>query len=307
MWPVGRRVKEDLTTYVQVSPDNLRPSRETVMFVSHAPRLSRVELLPELQLYLFDPSVGLFDPAGGEYRSDRPPPFWGFAWAGGQAVARYVLDHPETVRGRRVLDLACGSGVVAVAAAKAGAAQVRAVDVDPAALAAVADNARANGVRVEGIDRDVLSDELVDVDVVLAGDVFYSKAMADRVDAFLRRAMRAGMRVLVGDPGRGYLKSSLLEPLVTYDIPVLTLSKECHPSAPLSSSSESRRRRGNESDIVSAGESGSSFCPEFPASCRCCGKLGEDLPLPGVNPRPGHHRPTAVVGRAHQRCRGDPR
>ena len=79
--------------------------------------LSQVEFLPELRLYLFDASVGLFDPAGGEYRSDRPPPFWGFAWAGGQAVARYVLDHAETVRGRRVLDLACGSGLVAVAAA----------------------------------------------------------------------------------------------------------------------------------------------------------------------------------------------
>src|SRR5258705_12467550 len=107
---------------------------EMRMTVNSGPRLSRVELLPEIQLHLFDSSTGLFDPAGGEYRSDRPPPFWAFAWAGGQAVARYVLDHPETVRGRRVLDLACGSGVVAVAAAKAGAAQVRAVDVDPAAL-----------------------------------------------------------------------------------------------------------------------------------------------------------------------------
>jgi predicted nicotinamide N-methyase len=190
------------------------------MTVNSGPRLSRVELLPEIQLHLFDSSTGLFDPAGGEYRSDRPPPFWGFAWAGGQALARYVLDHPETVRGRRVLDLACGCGVVAVAAAKAGAARVIAVDVDPGAIAAVKENARANGVRVEGVARDILPEPLVDVDVVLAGDVFYSKAMADRVDGFLRRAVRAGARAIVGDPDRGYLKSSFLQPLATYDIPV---------------------------------------------------------------------------------------
>src|SRR5258706_4703364 len=109
-------------------------------------RLTQVEFLPELRLHLFDASTGLFDPTGGEYRSDRPPPFWGFAWAGGQALARYVLDHPEIVRGRRVLDLACGSGLVAVAAAKAAAAHVVAVDVDPGALAAVKDKTRADRV-----------------------------------------------------------------------------------------------------------------------------------------------------------------
>ena len=182
--------------------------------------LSQVEFLPELRLYLFDASVGLFDPAGGEYRSDRPPPFWGFAWAGGQAVARYVLDHAETVRGRRVLDLACGSGLVAVAAAKAGAAHVVAVDVDPGALTEVKANARANGVRIDCLERDILAGPLVDVDLVLAGDVYYSEAMADRVDGFLRRMARAGAGVLVGDPDRGYLKSSLFRPVATYDIPV---------------------------------------------------------------------------------------
>jgi predicted nicotinamide N-methyase len=183
-------------------------------------RLSRLEFLPELRLYLFDPSMGLFDPAEGEYRSDRPPPFWGFAWAGGQALARYLLDQPEVVGDCRVLDLACGSGLVAVAAAKAGAAQVVAVDVDPGALVAVRDNARANGVWVEAVASDILSEPVPDVDVVLAGDAFYSKAMADRVDGFLRRASRTGARVLVGDPDRGYLKSPYLQPMATYDIPV---------------------------------------------------------------------------------------
>jgi predicted nicotinamide N-methyase len=188
--------------------------------VSVAPRLSRVEFVPEIQLYLFEPTLGLFDPHGGEYRSDRPPPFWGFAWAGGQALARYLLDHRDTVRGRRVLDLGSGSGLVAVAAAKAGAAHVTAVDVDPAALSAVADNARANHVQVEGALRDVLMESLSDVDVLLAGDVFYSEQMAQRVDGFLRRAGRAGVRVLVGDPDRGYLAGGHFQPLATYDIPV---------------------------------------------------------------------------------------
>lgn len=188
--------------------------------MTHELRLGRIEFLPELLLHLYADSVGLFDPAGGEYRSDRPPPFWGFAWAGGQALARYVLDHPEAVRGRRVLDLACGSGLVAVAAAKAGAAHVAAVDVDPGALAAVQENARVNGVEVACVERDILPEPVADVDLVLAGDVFYSKAMAERVNGFLGRAARGGARVLVGDPGRGYLNDSLLRPLATYDIPV---------------------------------------------------------------------------------------
>ncbi len=188
--------------------------------MSVAPQLSRVEFVPEIQLYLFDPSLGLFDPDGGEYRSDRPPPFWGFAWAGGQALARFLLDHPDTVRGERVVDLGSGSGLVAVAAAKAGAAHVTAVDVDPAALAAVARNAQANDVRVTAAPRDILADSLSDVDVLLAGDVFYSQQLAQRVSGFLRRASRAGVRVLVGDPDRGYFTGRHFHPLATYDISV---------------------------------------------------------------------------------------
>jgi predicted nicotinamide N-methyase len=183
-------------------------------------RLSTVEFVPEIRLYLFDSSIGLFDQNGGEYSSDRPPPFWGFAWAGGQALARYVLDHPETVRGARVLDLAAGSGLVAVAAAKAGATHVLAVDVDVAAMAAIEDNAGVNDVTVEAVARDILGESVSDVDIVLAGDAFYSAAMAGRVERFLRRAVRDGARVLIGDPDRGYLADGALSPLMTYDIPV---------------------------------------------------------------------------------------
>jgi predicted nicotinamide N-methyase len=178
-----------------------------------------VPYVPEIRLYLHDPSTGLWDSTGGEYRSDRPPPFWAFAWAGGQALARYVLDHPDAVAGQRVLDLGSGSGLAAIAAAKAGASEVRAVDVDPDAVAAAERNARTNGVTVTGVLADVLDDR-ADADRVLAGDVFYSKAMADRVRAFLRRAHRDGARVLVGDPDRSFLPVQLLEPLATYDIPV---------------------------------------------------------------------------------------
>jgi predicted nicotinamide N-methyase len=133
---------------------------------------------------------------------------------------RERVGHPALVAGRRVLDLAAGSGLVAIAAAKAGAASVTAVDIDPLSLAAVAANASANGVTVAGLDRDVLDTE-PDADVVLAGDVFYSREMATRMMAYLRRAHRGGATVLAGDPGRAYLPRSGLRELAAYDVPVV--------------------------------------------------------------------------------------
>jgi predicted nicotinamide N-methyase len=201
--------------------------------------LGPVPLTPELQLYQADEPIGLWELTEGtfgeatgaaadepavRYRSDQPPPFWAFAWAGGQALARYLLDHPETVRGRRVLDLASGSGLVAIAAARAGAARVRAVDIDPLALAAVEVNAQANDVSVLGLLADVLDTDAAGIDgpadVVTAGDVFYSKAMADRVLRFLRRAARGGAEVFVGDPARAFFPSGVFEPVGAYDVPV---------------------------------------------------------------------------------------
>ncbi len=174
--------------------------------------LTPVPLTPEISLHLAGPGVGLFDATGGEYRSDQPPPFWAFAWAGGQALARYVLDHPETVRGRRVLDLATGSGLAAIAAARAGAAEVAAADVDPAAVEAAHRNAAANGV--------TLAAAVARPDLLLAGDVFYSPGVAEQMRRELLTARNAGTRVLVGDPGRGYFPDRLFDRLADYAVPV---------------------------------------------------------------------------------------
>ena len=184
-----------------------------------------VALVPELSLVQADADTGLWTLSGGEYRSDQPPPFWLFAWAGGQALARYLLDHPETVAGARVLDLASGSGLVAVAAARAGAARVLAVDVDPDALAATALNATANGVQVDLEQADALDpaagwDTRLASDVVLAGDAFYSAALSRRVLALLRRAHRQGATVLVGDADRGHLPTAAFTRLAGYQVPV---------------------------------------------------------------------------------------
>src|SRR4051794_2679620 len=191
------------------------------------PRLSTalmpVPLVPEISLHLVDQPVGLFDLTGGEFRSDEPPPFWAFVWAGGQALARYVLDHPETVAGKRVHDLATGSGVAAIAAARAGAAQVAATDLDPAATAAALRNAAANGVTVgDTPDRP---------EVILAGDVFYSPTVAPRMTEILRTARRNSIEVLVGDPGRGYFPERLFTPLAEYVVPVPAALEEAESLA----------------------------------------------------------------------------
>lgn len=153
---------------------------------------------------------------------EEAPPFWAFAWAGGQALARYVLDHPDVVRGRRVLDLATGSGLVAIAAARAGARHVIASDSDARARVAARRNATLNGVGLDVVG-DLVSEDAadvaLDVDVVLAGDVFYEQPMARLVLDFLDEAAGAGIDVLVGDPGREYLPRKRVTPLATYDVP----------------------------------------------------------------------------------------
>jgi predicted nicotinamide N-methyase len=151
-----------------------------------------------------------------------PIPFWAFAWAGGLALARYVLEHPDEVEGRRVLDLGTGSGLVAIAAMLAGAAVVTAADIDPFAEAAAGLNARANGVRIAFVGRDLLEDEPPDVEVLLAADTWYEGPLAERVMPWLRTAARRGTRVLVGDPGRRYLPPTGLMPLASYEVQTTT-------------------------------------------------------------------------------------
>jgi predicted nicotinamide N-methyase len=154
-----------------------------------------------------------------------PPPFWAFPWAGGQALARYLLDQPDCVRGRVVLDLASGSGLVAIAAAVAGAASVTPSDTDPLAVAAITLNAGVNRVQLEPTVGDLLGapgapGRPVRADVVLAGDAFYDRDLAARLLPFLERASRAGATVLVGDPGRAYLPRDRFTQVAAYDVPV---------------------------------------------------------------------------------------
>ena len=148
-----------------------------------------------------------------------PPPFWAFAWAGGQGLARYILDHPSTVTGKRVLDFASGSGLVGIAAAKAGAASVLAADIDPFCTAAIRLNAEANqvSIRHSGADCVGMDDGW---DIVLAGDVFYDKPFADRLVPWFERLSARGAEVLIGDPGRSYLPAHRLMPLAVYEVPV---------------------------------------------------------------------------------------
>ena len=179
-----------------------------------------VPFVPEVTLWQADEPIALWEKTEAQ-GVVQPPPFWAFAWAGGQALARHVLDHPDLVSGRSVLDLATGSGLVAVAAALAGARPVTANDIDPLSLAAAAVNAEGNGVAVETVEADLLDGGPDEYRVILAGDVFYSREMAGRVLPFLRRAAGAGCLVLVGDPGRAYLPADGMVERATYDVPVV--------------------------------------------------------------------------------------
>ncbi|WP_432432032.1 class I SAM-dependent methyltransferase [Aestuariivirga litoralis] len=146
-----------------------------------------------------------------------PPPFWAFAWAGGQALARHVLDHPETVRGKRVIDIASGSGLVAIAAMKAGAAHVLAADIDEFSVAAIELNSAANGCAIEATAEDLLAKTAPPCDVILVGDMFYERELAGRCFAFLQAAKATS---LIGDPGRSYLPKEQLIQVASYSVPV---------------------------------------------------------------------------------------
>jgi predicted nicotinamide N-methyase len=155
---------------------------------------------------------------GGE-DDDPPPPYWAFPWAGGLALARHILDRPETVAGRRMLDLGAGSGLVAIAAAMAGASAVSAAETDRYGLAAIGLNATANGVAIAAIAGDVTGGPPPDVDLVVAGDVFYEQALAEHMTAFFDRCRTVGIDVLVGDPGRAYLPHPRLQLIAEYAVP----------------------------------------------------------------------------------------
>lgn len=190
-------------------------------FIKKNTRLQSTNLVPELNLHLADESLPIWEKTEEELGGmNLPPPFWAFAWAGGQALARYIFDNPDLVAGKRVLDLGSGCGIVSIAAMKAGAASALAADVDAFAAVAAGVNAEANGVAFETTERDLLDGSAEGFDIVLVGDLFYEKRLSERVIAFMRKALEAGLPVLVGDPRRSYFPKDLFDCIVQYDVPV---------------------------------------------------------------------------------------
>ena len=189
-------------------------------FILENTRLQAPPHTPELTLHLADevtPIWKLTEEALAEI--GLPPPFWAFAWAGGQALARYVLDHPEVVAGKRVIDFASGSGLVAIAAMRAGAASVLAADIDVFCEAAIGVNADVNGVAIDFTEVNLLGAPPPTADVLLAGDICYERPMAEAVMAWLAQGRAAGATVLIGDPGRTYFPKDGLVKLAEYQVP----------------------------------------------------------------------------------------
>jgi predicted nicotinamide N-methyase len=191
-------------------------------FIRANTRARPVPLIPEISIFVADEAVPLWHKTEEELGEDGlPPPFWAFAWAGGQALGRYVLDHPDVVQGKTVLDLASGSGLVGIAAMKAGAASVACADIDDFARAAIALNARHNDAPVETIADDLLATTgRSGWDTILAGDIFYERDTAQRAFAFLSDHAARGATILIGDPGRSYLPKDRLTVRATYGVPV---------------------------------------------------------------------------------------
>jgi predicted nicotinamide N-methyase len=215
----GAVVREGLTGRGTASPQR-RPRPDPLQFIQANTRVCPVRSLPEIRLHTAHQATGLWrlgEPE--EDGSDPPPPYWAFPWAGGMALARHILDRPGAVTGRRVLDLGAGSGLVAIAAAMAGASEVIAAEIDRYAVAAIGLNAAANGVAVAVVGDDLTASPPPPVDLVAAGDLFYEHDLAARVTAFLDRCLAADIDVLIGDPGRAYLPRSRLRLLAEYRVP----------------------------------------------------------------------------------------
>jgi predicted nicotinamide N-methyase len=192
-------------------------------FVLRHTRFQQVPGLDGIRLHLADDVLALWhatQEATGD--PDAPVPYWAFAWGGGLAIARYLRDHPDVVAGRRVLDVASGSGLCAIAAMRGGAAAATAVDIDPFAVAAIRINTRANGHRLDAVCGDILDEEPPDVDLILAGDCWYEERFAARITAWLRRASDRGIDVRIGDPDRRYLPRDAFRAIATYEVRTTT-------------------------------------------------------------------------------------
>ena len=178
-------------------------------------------LVPEIKLHLAHEALPIWQKTEDELGEiGLPPPFWAFAWAGGQALSRYLLDTPETVHGKQVIELASGSGMVGIAAIKAGAATVLSADIDLFSVAAIEVNAALNDVQLEFTSEDLLNDAPPNADLILVGDLFYEKGVAERCLTWLQQAQVKGIDVLIGDPGRSYLPKHQLVKVAEYSVPV---------------------------------------------------------------------------------------
>ncbi|MEO5374235.1 MAG: 50S ribosomal protein L11 methyltransferase [Alphaproteobacteria bacterium] len=197
------------------------PDPDSAAFVTAHTIVATTPLVPEIRLHLATEITPLWEAVEAAVgQTNQPPPYWAFAWVGGQAMARHILDHPHLVRGRRVLDFAAGCGIGAIACALAGAAHVTANEIDPFAAAAIRLNAALNGVAVEVVVADLVGGGQVGAwDVVTAGDVCYERPMASKVEPWLLALASGGATVLLADPGRAYLPSRGLVPLARHTVP----------------------------------------------------------------------------------------
>ena len=196
-----------------------RPAADPTAFILAQTTIAIPPLVPEIKLHLATEITPIWEATETTLAAmNLPPPYWAFAWAGGQALTRFLLDHPDWVKGKRVLDFAAGSGLSAIGAAKAGAALIQAAEIDDFAIAAIALNARINNVAIDLVREDLIGAE-PRWDVVLAGDVCYERPMAERVIAWFRALASRGVAILMGDPGRAYLPQSGLVELARYQVP----------------------------------------------------------------------------------------
>ncbi|MBA4208790.1 MAG: nicotinamide N-methylase [Parvibaculum sp.] len=194
-------------------------SADPAGFIRRNTALHEPPLVPEVKLHLATEIVPIWQMTEEELeKSGLPPPFWAFAWAGGQALSRYILDNPEIVSGKNVLDFGAGSGLIGIAAVKAGAKFVLSADIDNFAVEAIRINAASNGVTVEATAEDLVGVENRGWEVILVGDMCYEQPLAERIEAWLRRLAGEGVTVLIGDPGRTYLPKTGLEKIVSYAV-----------------------------------------------------------------------------------------
>jgi predicted nicotinamide N-methyase len=224
-----RKITVDRVAVGPAKPPRLDPVR----FIRDHMRLAPAPGLPEIRLYAAHPASGLRRLVGRSGEGADPPPYWAYHWAGGTALARHILDRPETVADLRVLDLGAGSGIVAIAAAKAGARKVFAADIDRNAIAAIGLNAAANDVAISAASGDPTAGAPPAVDLIAVGDLFYEQALANRVIAYLDLCLAAGVKILVGDPYRAYLPVQRLRLLAEYAVADFGDSRDCaaKPSA----------------------------------------------------------------------------